>query len=112
MVAALNELPKLENLRTLVLKAFDLKSLNALLSTKVGYRLSRLDLHYNNNYPGVNLADIAVYCPYLSELAVCDSLITTDYKTMAKSSRFKFLISLKLLRVAYSNQQDWECLPR
>ena len=77
-MAAIEELPKLQELRTLVLKAFDLMYLNNLLSTPIGFRLRRLDLHFNNNFPGINLTEILVLCPILSELAVCDSMVTTS----------------------------------
>jgi len=78
VIAALEELPKLEDLQTLVLKAFDLKYQKCLLSTQVGIRLRRLDLHFNYEAPGVNLAEIAILCPYLTDLAVCDSLVKCD----------------------------------
>ena len=77
-MAAIEELPKLQELRTLVLKAFDLMYLKNLLSTPIGFRLRRLDLHFNHNFPGINLTEIVVLCPILSELAVCDSLVTTS----------------------------------
>ena len=77
-MAAIEELPKLQELRTLVLKAFDLMYLKNLLSTPIGFRLRRLDLHFNYNFPGINLTEIVVLCPILSELAVCDSLVTTS----------------------------------
>ena len=76
--AVLRELPQMHALQTLVLKAFDQKYLGPLLKTGVGPRLRRLDLHYNNRYPGISLLSIGRYCPFLSELALCDSLISSD----------------------------------
>ena len=113
VIAALEELPKLEDLQTLVLKAFDLKYQKCLLSTQVGLRLRRLDLHFNYEAPGVNLAEIAILCPYLTELAVCDSLVKCDENLLVHfRHEMKYLVSLKLLRVTYTGERNWEVLPR
>ena len=47
VMAALSEVPKMRELETLVLKAFEAQYLGLLLSKSVGQRLRRLDLHYN-----------------------------------------------------------------
>lgn len=140
MLAALSDLPKLVSLRTLVLKAFALKCLVPLLNTQIGFRLRRLDLHYTNVNPGINLIDIGIACPFLTDLAVCDSLVTwssdgvvtnnnNNNKVKRKHKRkqqqfssepndrcgktiFTRLESLKLLRVTYRNVDDWEHMPR
>ena len=105
-MAVLQELPQMHALQTLVLKAFDQKSLGPLLTSPVGPRLRRLDLHYNYRYPGINLLDIGRYCPFLLDLALCDSLIATDDDL--NGCNFRYLRSLKLLRVSYSQPDDWE----
>ena len=108
--AVLQALPQMHALQTLVLKAFDQKGLVPLLK-EVGHRLRRLDLHYNYRYPGINLLDIGRYCPFLSDLALCDSLISTDNDPPNGSGKlFQNLTSLKLLRVTYSQPDDWECV--
>ena len=116
--AVLRELPQMHALQTLVLKAFDQKSLGPLLITGVGLRLRRLDLHYNNRYPGINLLSIGRYCPFLSELALCDSLISSDdpeehqHLDYFPKKLFRHLSSLKMLRVSYSQPDDWEWVVR
>ena len=109
-LAALKELPQLYKLETLVLKAFDLTNLRPLLESPVGARLRRLDLHYNYDSPGINLLEIGKCCPLLSDLSVCDSLVTICGD--AKPENFMRLISFKLLRVTYTSQDDWEPIPR
>ena len=101
-------------MQTLVLKAFDVKSICPLLESKVGHNLRRLDLHYNYHTPGIDLIAIGKCCPYLTEFSVSDSLITApDMKNMPKKNRlFSHLSSLKLLRVSYSHQDDWEAILR
>ena len=112
--AVLRELPQMHALQTLVLKAFDQKYLGPLLKTGVGPRLRRLDLHYNNRYPGISLLSIGRYCPFLSELALCDSLISSDDpdEHSAFKKLFHHLSSLKMYRVSYSQPDDWEWVVR
>ena len=106
-MAVIKELPAMKALQTLVLKAFDLKMLGPLLTSGVGRRLQRLDLHYNYRHPGINLLDIGRFCPCLVELAVCDSLVTSD-EDWHFPKIFGQLQALKLLRVSYSQVDDWE----
>jgi len=84
------------------------------LKTGVGPRLRRLDLHYNNRYPGISLLSIGRYCPFLSELALCDSLISSDDpdEHSAFKKLFHRLSSLKMYRVSYSQPDDWEWVVR
>ena len=114
VAAAKENLPNFKELQTLVLKAFDVKSIGPLLAYKVGHNLRRLDLHYNYNTPGINLITVGKWCPFLTEFSVSDSLITApDMKNMPKKNRlFSHLSSLKLLRVSYSHQDDWEAILR
>lgn len=115
VVAAIRDLPCLTALRTLILKAFTLNCLQPLLSSQVGLRLRRLDLHYNYHQPGVNLAEIGNACPFLAELSVCDALVTyTTNRGGVRNTRptFTRLVALKLLRVTYINNDDWEAIPR
>ena len=108
-MAVVKELPGMKALQTLVLKAFDLKNLGHLLTSGVGLRLRRLDLHYNYRHPGINLLDIGRFCPLLVELAVCDSLVTSD-ENWNFPKIFRHLEALKLLRVTYSHADDWEAV--
>lgn len=103
-------MPKLKELKTLVLKAFNVSSICPLLQTSVGFRLRRLDLHYNYRSPGVDLIQIGLFCPFLNDLSVADSLVTTSSRK--NGGLFKHLNVLKLLRVSYSHLDDWEKIPR
>lgn len=110
-IAAIEEIPKLPNLKTLVLKAFDVQAIEPLLQTGIGAKLLRLDLHYNYFVPGINLSEIGNLCLNLQELSVSDSLIRLQtVKLHARA--FGQLVCLKLLRVSYSQQDDWEKILR
>ena len=82
--------------------------------SKVGDNLRRLELHYNHQSPGINLITVGKCCPNLTEFSVCDSLVSApNLMTVHASYRlFSHLFSLKLLRVSYSHQDDWEAIPR
>ena len=82
--------------------------------SKVGHNLRRLELHYNHQSPGINLITVGKCCPNLTEFSVCDSLVSApNLMTVHASYRlFSHLFSLKLLRVSYSHQDDWEAIPR
>lgn len=111
VIAAIEEIPKLPNLKTLVLKAFDVQAIEPLLQTCVGSKLVRLDLHYNYHEPGINLFQLGNLCQNLQELSVSDSLIKAAGVKLYPRA-FGHLCSLKLLRVSYSQVDDWEKIPR
>ena len=93
-----------------------LKTLKLSMPTysKVGHNLRRLDLHYNHQSPGIDLITVGKCCPNLTEFSVCDSLVSAPNLMMVHASNrlFSHLFSLKLLRVSYSHQDDWEAIPR
>eukprot|EP00095_Tigriopus_kingsejongensis_P011154 maker-scaffold259_size234575-snap-gene-0.10 protein:Tk11154 transcript:maker-scaffold259_size234575-snap-gene-0.10-mRNA-1 annotation:"PREDICTED: uncharacterized protein LOC662936" len=112
----LEQIPKLKELKTLVLKDFGgTEALVRLLRTSVGARLSRLDLHYMTIPPhGVNMAILADNCPNLEDLAICDSLVSWEEPRHWKTTVpiFLHLINCKLLRVSYADPFVWEVVPR
>ncbi|TRY67939.1 hypothetical protein TCAL_05349 [Tigriopus californicus] len=117
---ALKQLPKLEHLKTLVLKDFgQLDALVSLLKSPVGARLVRLDLHFMTLTPlGVNLAALSENCPNLEDLSICDSLVSWEPSRMNHSVEshsahvFGNLVQCKLLRVTYADLFTWEIIPR
>lgn len=117
---ALKQLPKLEHLKTLVLKDFGaLDALVSLLKSPVGVRLMRLDLHFMTLTPlGVNLATVSENCPNLEDLSICDSLVSWEpslANTLAETKApniFGNLVQCKLLRVTYADLLTWEIIPR
>ena len=71
-------------------------------------------MHYNHQSPGIDLITVGKCCPNLTEFSVCDSLVTAPNLMIVHASYrlFSHLFSLKLLRVSYSHQDDWEAIPR
>ena len=71
-------------------------------------------MHYNHQSPGIDLISVGKCCPNLTEFSVCDSLVSAPNLMIVHASYrlFSHLFSLKLLRVSYSHQDDWEAIPR